>query len=412
MPTQLSDRLGKIRDLLIQLISIPLTSNSEDLQNVITLCEKIENLICTLDCNESNETQLRIRIFKPLLITLEEEKELIQMINAQREKLSSHRLSMCITYKPSIDDFEIIKSISKGAYGSVYLVRKLSTGDVYAMKVIKKSSAAEDGQAQNVKRERDILAVVHHPCVVRLFYTFQNELYLFWVMEYLHGGDLRCMLGAIGCFSEDLAKFFAAEVVLALEYLHEKGIVHRDLKPDNLLVDEKGHVKITDFGLSRYGLEDIDFYSAFPGENPSDPGLRTLGNLLPKSRSTSKKELLPEYCEFMKGLAPDLSASANCGSSKLKSKVGTPDYIAPEVILGLGHGKPVDWWSLGVILYEFIVGIPPFTASTTEDIFENIINENIIWPDIPEEMSHEAYDLISKLLTTKVSDRITLPGII
>ena len=384
------------------------------------LCREIEVVVDRINTELEIETQLRARILKPLLVTLDDEKILIENIRAQREKLSSHRLSMRIAYKPSIDDFEILSSIAKGAYGSVYLVRKIATGDVYAMKVIKKAVVEEKGQISNVRRERDIMAAVYHPCVIRLCYTFQNEVYLFWVMEYLNGGDIRCLLSALGALGEDMAKFFAAEVVLALEYLHDMGIVHRDLKPDNLLIDSKGHVKVTDFGLSRYGLEDLDFYSAFPGEDPSNSALRKLGKLLPAEGNTKPSQTAPNssprasnpnYDEFMKKMVPDLSSDRSEIENKWKSKVGTPDYIAPEVILGLGHGKEVDWWSLGVMLYEFLLGVPPFSAGTTEEIFENIINENIVWPEICDDFTEEAYDLISRLLATNIEDRITLAEI-
>eukprot|EP00324_Dicrateria_rotunda_P007548 CAMPEP_0206180252 /NCGR_PEP_ID=MMETSP1474-20131121/67841_1 /ASSEMBLY_ACC=CAM_ASM_001110 /TAXON_ID=97495 /ORGANISM="Imantonia sp., Strain RCC918" /LENGTH=282 /DNA_ID=CAMNT_0053593769 /DNA_START=1561 /DNA_END=2410 /DNA_ORIENTATION=- len=198
-----------------------------------------------------------------------------------------------------------------------------------------------------------------------------------------------------------MARIYAAEVVLALEYCHSKGIVHRDLKPDNLLINIDGHLKLTDFGLSRYGLMEMDIYEAFAGQDPGSEELQILSPLI--SGGNTKFDKLYEQ---MPSLDP-----VEGTTTRLQSKVGTPDYLAPEVILGQGHGKEVDWWSLGVILYEFLLGFPPFNAETPEDIFENIVQRNILWPDIPEELSYEAYDLINKLLTVDPTKRITVKEI-
>ncbi|KAG5519964.1 hypothetical protein PMAC_000241 [Pneumocystis sp. 'macacae'] len=156
---------------------------------------------------------------------------------------------------PSIKDFEIIKPISKGAFGSVYLSKKKATGDYYAIKVLKKADMIAKNQVVNVRAERAILmAQGESPFIVKLFFTFQSKDYLYLVMEYLNGGDCAALIKALGSLSEDWARKYIAEVVLGLEFLHNKGIVHRDLKPDNLLIDQRGHLKLTDFGLSRIGL--------------------------------------------------------------------------------------------------------------------------------------------------------------
>ncbi|KAG4303206.1 hypothetical protein PCK1_000544 [Pneumocystis canis] len=156
---------------------------------------------------------------------------------------------------PSIKDFEIIKPISKGAFGSVYLSKKKATGDYYAIKVLKKADMIAKNQVINVRAERAILmAQGESPFIVKLFFTFQSKDYLYLVMEYLNGGDCAALIKSLGGLSEDWARKYIAEVVLGLEFLHNKGIVHRDLKPDNLLIDQRGHLKLTDFGLSRIGL--------------------------------------------------------------------------------------------------------------------------------------------------------------
>jgi tRNA A-37 threonylcarbamoyl transferase component Bud32 len=182
-----------------------------------------------------------------------------------------------------ITSFEILKPISKGAFGRVYLARKRKTGDVFAIKVLKKSSIKRKNKVERVLAERNILAMTHNPFVVRLAQAFQNERNLYLVMEYLPGGDLAALLTAMGCFDDDMAQLYLAETVLALEYIHGVGIVHRDLKPENLLIDRFGHLKLTDFGLSRVGL-----------------------------------------------LNQELGDSAG-------EIVGTPDYLAPELLLAAGH---------------------------------------------------------------------------
>ncbi|QSL65708.1 hypothetical protein MERGE_003021 [Pneumocystis wakefieldiae] len=168
-------------------------------------------------------------------------------------KISS--ITPAVRTVPSIKDFEIIKPISKGAFGTVYLSKKKATGDYYAIKVLKKADMIAKNQVINVRAERAILmAQGESPFIVKLFFTFQSKDYLYLVMEYLNGGDCAALVKALGGLTEDWAKKYIAEVVLGLEFLHDKGIVHRDLKPDNLLIDQRGHLKLTDFGLSRIGL--------------------------------------------------------------------------------------------------------------------------------------------------------------
>ena len=374
-------------ELLIELQNIQMsTDNTRSLE----LCEKI----CELLDHYQVTTCPRLEpILAKLRVIMQSKYQLLEKVISSLEEGTQ-----ALYHKPSISDFDIVKPISKGAYGRVFLVRKRTTGDLYAMKVIKKADTVNKNQQRSIIMERDILHNVQNPFVVRLFYTFQSKDYLFWVMEYIQGGDVYSLLQGLGSFGEDMARTYAAEVVLALEYCHSKGIVHRDLKPDNLLISIDGHIKLTDFGLSRYGLMEFDIYSAFPGEDPNSEKLSILSPLL-------KTE--PDIAELM---TRDIPTLASNGTTRLTSKVGTPDYLAPEVILGQGHGKEVDWWSLGVILYEFILGFPPFNADSTAEIFENIVTLDLSWPEIPEELSWEAYDLISKLLTLDPSERITVKG--
>ncbi|KTW28372.1 hypothetical protein T552_01633 [Pneumocystis carinii B80] len=185
-------------------------------------------------------------------------------------KISS--ITPAVRTVPSIKDYEIIKPISKGAFGTVYLSKKKATGDYYAIKVLKKADMIAKNQVINVRAERAILmAQGESPFIVKLFFTFQSKDYLYLVMEYLNGGDCAALVKALGSLSEDWAKKYIAEVVLGLEFLHDKGIVHRDLKPDNLLIDQRGHLKLTDFGLSRIGLIRRHNINYIPNESIFEP---------------------------------------------------------------------------------------------------------------------------------------------
>ncbi|TYJ07433.1 hypothetical protein E1A91_A11G002800v1 [Gossypium mustelinum] len=286
--------------------------------------------------------------------------------------------------RTSIDDFEIIKPISRGAFGRVFLAKKRTTGDLFAIKVLKKADMIRKNAVESILAERNILISVRNPFVVRFFYSFTCRENLYLVMEYLNGGDLYSLLRNLGCLDEEVARVYIAEVVLALEYLHSLHVVHRDLKPDNLLIAHDGHIKLTDFGLSKVGLINST-------DDLSGPAV-------------SGTSLLDDE-------QPQLSASEHQQERRKKrSAVGTPDYLAPEILLGTGHGATADWWSVGVILFELIVGIPPFNAEHPQIIFDNILNRKIPWPRAPEEMSLEAKDLIDGLLTEDPNQRLGAKG--
>ncbi|XP_020519544.1 probable serine/threonine protein kinase IREH1 isoform X1 [Amborella trichopoda] len=288
--------------------------------------------------------------------------------------------------RTSIDDFEIIKPISRGAFGRVFLAKKKTTGDLFAIKVLKKADMIRKNAVESILAERDILISVRNPFVVRFFYSFTCRENLYLVMEYLNGGDLYSLLRNLGCLDEDVARVYIAEVVLALEYLHSLRVVHRDLKPDNLLIAHDGHIKLTDFGLSKVGL--INSTDDLSG--PAVGGTSLLGEDEPQ--------------------VSVLEQSDQRERRQKRSAVGTPDYLAPEILLGTGHGTTADWWSVGVILFELLVGIPPFNAEHPQTIFDNILNRKIPWPRIPEEMSNEAQDLIDKLLTEDPHQRLGANG--
>ncbi|CAI0436200.1 unnamed protein product [Linum tenue] len=287
---------------------------------------------------------------------------------------SSHR------DRTSIDDFDIIKPISRGAFGKVFLARKRTTGDLFAIKVLQKVDMWRKNDVERILAERNILIAVRNPFVVRFFYSFTCRDNLYLVMEYLNGGDLYSLLRKVGCLEEDVARAYIAELVLALEYLHSLGIVHRDLKPDNILIAHDGHIKLTDFGLSKIGLLNNTIQLTEPG---------TSGGIL--SDPLDSREQQTE-------------------DKRQHSAVGTPDYLAPEILLGTEHGYASDWWSVGIILFELITGIPPFTADQPEMIFDNILNRKIPWPSVPGDMSHDAQDFINRLLIHNPDQRLGANG--
>lgn len=265
---------------------------------------------------------------------------------------------------PCEEDFETIKLISNGAYGAVFLVRHKSTRQRFAMKKINKQNLILRNQIQQAFVERDILTFAENPFVVSMFCSFETKRHLCMVMEYVEGGDCATLLKNIGALPVDMVRLYFAETVLALEYLHNYGIVHRDLKPDNLLITSMGHIKLTDFGLSKIGLMSLTT------------------NLYEGHIEKDAREFLD------------------------KQVCGTPEYIAPEVILRQGYGKPVDWWAMGVILYEFLVGCVPFFGDTPEELFGQVISEEIVWPEGDDALPPDAQDLTSKLLHQNPLERL------
>ncbi|XP_073334502.1 microtubule-associated serine/threonine-protein kinase 1 isoform X2 [Pagrus major] len=283
---------------------------------------------------------------------------------------SSHSLSTALRCrrKPCELDFEMTKLISNGAYGAVYLVRHKETKQRFAMKKINKQNLMLRNQIQQAFVERDILTFAENPFVVSMYCSFETRRHLCMVMEYVEGGDCATLLKNMGPLPVDMARMYFAETVLALEYLHNYGIVHRDLKPDNLLVTSMGHIKLTDFGLSKVGLMNMTT-NLYEGHIEKD------------AREFSDKQVC-----------------------------GTPEYIAPEVILRQGYGKPVDWWAMGIILYEFLVGCVPFFGDTPEELFGQVISDEINWPEGEDAPPSDSQELITLLLRQNPLERMGAGG--
>jgi len=251
-----------------------------------------------------------------------------------------------------------------------------------------------------LKSERDIYEILQGDFVVKAVWTFHYKNFICFVTEFMMGGDFDNILEIFGRFDENQARFYFAELVLALESIHELGIVHRDLKPGNLLMDSNGHLKLTDFGLSELGLNKLKHDHSSKKRRRKSSYVDSLNEI--KSPQQKYREGSPfdvslrkkiqtthKKCEeIFKLLEKSGSLSTTHTVKKTLSVVGTPDYMAPEILSGDKeregnyNDKCMDWWSMGVILYQFLVGIPPFTGDTVEQVFDNIKNRRMEWPPI------------------------------
>lgn len=249
------------------------------------------------------------------------------------------------------DDFSFLKVLGKGSFGKVMLAELKSTGKHFAVKALKKDVVLEDDDVECTMIERRVLALgCRHPFLTHLHSTFQSPSHLFFVMEYLNGGDLMFHIQLSGKFEFARAQFYAAEIVCGLQFLHSNGIIYRDLKLDNVMLDRDGHIKIADFGMCKEKIF---------GEN---------------------------------------RASTFCG---------TPDYIAPEILKGVRYNASVDWWSFGVLLYEMLIGQSPFHGDDEDDLFHSILHDT---PRYPHSLPREASTLLSLLFERTPGERLGMPG--
>jgi serine/threonine protein kinase len=251
--------------------------------------------------------------------------------------------------KMTSEDFEAIRCLGKGTYGTVILVKQRTTGRLYAQKQLKKASLVVHKKLiEQTKTERQILESVNrHPFVVKLFYAFQDHEKLYLLLEYGQGGELFTHLNTEKMFTESVAAFYMAEMLLAISHLHnDLGVVYRDMKPENCLLDADGHLLLTDFGLSKVSAEPTD---------------------------------------------------------ECNSMLGTVEYMAPEVIQGKKYGKAVDWWSFGALGYDLMTGNPPFRGQNHAKIQDNIVKQKLV---LPYFLSPDAKDLLTRLLRKEPSKRL------
>ncbi|KAL8824981.1 MAG: hypothetical protein Q9191_004693 [Dirinaria sp. TL-2023a] len=267
-------------------------------------------------------------------------------------------------------NFSTMKIIGKGAFGEVKLVQRKTDGKIYALKSLVKTEMFKKDQLAHVRAERDILAESDSPWVVKLHTTFQDKGFLYMLMEFLPGGDLMTMLIKYEIFSEDITRFYMAEIVLAIEAVHKLGYVHRDIKPDNILLDRGGHIKLTDFGLSTgFHAQHENAYYQQLLKGPSKARDRNSVSLDQINLTVSNRSQVNMWRKSRRVMA--------------YSTVGTPDYIAPEIFIGQGYAFSCDWWSLGAIMFECLIGWPPFCAEDSRETYEKIINwrQTLYFPD-------------------------------
>lgn len=253
--------------------------------------------------------------------------------------------------KVSVDDFELIKVIGKGSFGKVTLVQKRDSRHLYAMKVLSKPSIIKRKQVEHTRTERRVLGTINHPFIVKLHFAFQTEQKLYFILDYAAGGELFFHLSRMKKFPEHLARFYCAEMTLALDTLHAFDIVYRDLKPENILLDGEGHIKLADFGLAKEGI-----HEAAEGAH---------------------------------------------------SLCGTPEYLSPEVLDRQGHGTAVDWWNLGMVTYEMLTGLPPWYTTDREKLFDRLRNAPLKFPFY---VNRPAASLIQGLLNRNPLERLGARG--
>ena len=301
--------------------------------------------------------------------------------------------------QPIVADFILLRRISSGAYARVYLAKKRQTGDTFAIKVIPKSNLQQKNQLRRILTEKNILLQFNNPYVTNFFYSIIGTHNLYLVMEYIPGGDLFSLLQRFGCFDEESAKVYTYQIVKALQYLYENGIIHRDLKPDNILVTKDGFLKLADFGLSYIGVKDRSHEPKDkPIVIPPPPPPPTV------SKSSSMTDLISSSSSSIP-TAPQIFSHESI--IQAKSIVGTPDYISPEIALGLPHSFTTDYWSLGVIVYEMLSGVMPFHQETEKMTYERVVKGRY---EPIEGITQEATDFIAKLLQTDPKLRLGANG--
>lgn len=354
--------------------------------------------------------------------------------------------------KMCIDDFESLAMIGRGAFGEVRLVRKRDNDQFYALKSMLKENMIVKNQVDHIRAERDILTESHNPWIVKLFYSFQDKQNLYMVMEYLPGGDLMGLLIKKDTFSEVETRHYIAEIALAIASVHALGYIHRDLKPDNILLDWNGHIKLIDLGLCKKicspttptefmnaktmkeeaavqeyasqakaqleeegrGISLSGSGSRLPsGSDKSSPYPQMPGtpfeafsplNNNNNNNNTWRKDVASDSNAMYQTLRREGKRAAHRERVLAYSTVGTPDYIAPEVLMQAGYGMDCDWWSLGVIMYECLMGFTPFYAADPVSTCRRILrwgDELDIPEDCADALSEPCLDFLLSLLIDK-----------
>ncbi|WFD23465.1 serine/threonine-protein kinase dbf2 [Malassezia equina] len=312
----------------------------------------------------------------------EYERERAKHMAKERDMLRQRRTKLRLQH------FHIVTQVGQGGYGEVFLARKRDTGELCALKRLRKRVLVKMDEVRHVLTERDILTATRSPWLVRLLYAFQDETHVFLAMEYVPGGDFRTLLNNSGVLREEHARFYIAEMFVSVNELHKLGYIHRDLKPENFLIDATGHIKLTDFGLASGALN--------PGR------IDSLKRRLDQVKDTDMVYRTPAE----RGSLFQMMRAQNVKLAD--SVVGSPDYMAPEVLRGRDYGTSVDYWSLGCILYEFLCGFPPFSGAHPDETWANLKNwkkalQRPVYEkpeDLQFNLTDIAWDMVVRLINT------------
>ena len=299
--------------------------------------------------------------------------------------------------KMSIREFEPLSIIGRGAFGEVRVCRQKETGDIVAVKKMRKEDMITKNQLMHVRTEKEILTA-DNPWIVKLKYSFQDDYFLYLVMDYCPGGDLMNLLMKKDILTEEEARFYTAEMILAVDSVHKLNCIHRDLKPDNILIDKRGHVQLSDFGLSK--VADKTFFPISIKDNSTHFSL--LNN---------KDDQITSHEPSKSAISNDKKPIKKKNRLMAFSTVGTPDYIAPEVFGNDGYGQEVDWWSIGVMFFEMVVGYPPFFSENPSDTCKKIVKWKQYF-QIPDDadLSNEAKSLIKRMVCSH-ENRLGVNGV-
>ena len=305
--------------------------------------------------------------------------------------------------KMSIREFEPLTIIGRGAFGEVRVCRQISTGDIVAIKKMRKEDMLNKNQLMHVRTEKEIMTA-SNPWIVKLKYSFQDDYYLYLVMDFLPGGDLMNLLMKKEVLTEDEARFYTAEMILAVDSVHKLNCIHRDLKPDNILIDKNGHIQLSDFGLAK--IADKSFFPITQKDNSGPQRIiNSTTDSITSANTNYSNNNINQSLRNMSGLRPRRNRLI------AYSTVGTPDYIAPEVFSQSGYGEEADWWSIGVMFFEMVVGFPPFFSENPSDTCKKIVKwrENFSIP-ADANLSPEAESFILRMVSQPES-RLGVHGV-
>lgn len=358
----------------------------------------------------SDTAQDRARVFASL-IELKHERIARQPLGRRRSSADGGLRGQ--RQKLSPDDFEILGVLGRGAFAEVSLARKRDTGAIYAMKKMRKADLVSRGHVERAWTEWMVQSEADgNEWLVKLHFCFQTAEHVYLVMDYVPGGDMMGLFMRLDTLPEQEARFYAAQTVQAIESLHRLGYAHRDIKPDNLLLDANGHLKLADLGLAKCTESQLRSSRSERGsfrENSETD----LSDADPGSPNAAASPTLPATppAAHPDGAAPGVGGAYSRSRCELFSRVGTPDYMAPEVLTRSGYGRECDWWSFGCILYEMLVGYAPFYAETAQETADKVLRyaETLAFP--PEAtLSSQARLLITQLIT-KREERIGIDDI-